>query len=125
MFSCFLAGCNTSNSVAYADYRQCYERVDIGYSKGRKTPSAALISRADPAIFRRLIPAHILTHVRPLPQIAFNGYIVDEAKFIVHFAGPRDKADLMVVVEEAKKTHPSVYQYRIERNYSTSHVSFM
>ena len=51
-------------------------------------------------------------HVRPLLQVAFNGYVADKAKFIVHFAGPRDKADLMVLAEEVKKTYSSLYYYR-------------
>ena len=79
--SVFLAGCNSSST--YNEMCKCYESSDVGY-KNHAISDA--IRRADQSTFAKIIPAHILRAVQPLPQISFNRY-ADDAKFIFHTAG--------------------------------------
>ena len=98
-----LGGCTSANASNIDELRSCYKRVDIGYNNGRKVPGIARsISMGERNIFTQMIPASILAHIEPMPQPLFNSYKTEEAQFVVHFAGPRKKNDLLEALREIK-----------------------
>ncbi len=94
-FSIFLAGCNSTSS--HVEMIRCYKAVDLGFGPRGHIPEIAdRIRTAESNIYQQMVPPHILRHIFPLPQIHFNEYNTEKAKYVLHFAGTVNKNSLLL-----------------------------
>jgi hypothetical protein len=81
-FAIYFGGCTASDSID--EMKSCYSKTDAGY---QHPEIATRIRSADLSVFKKVIPAEVLPNTLPLPQIWWNVYTPEEARFVYHLAG--------------------------------------
>ena len=91
-FASFLGGCNSN--CTYNELKNTYNKVDIGFDSITRRENKKIkenLKNANLVIYKQMIDSNILPYIFPLPQVEFNAYTIEEAKFIAHFAGGKNK----------------------------------
>ena len=102
-FSIYFGGCTSSMSTSL--YQACFDRVDLGFDRAmirENKPIKKRIVTADPTIYAQMIPPHILAHLTPFRQAAFQAYTEEAANFVFHLPGPKPyKMEKIVAILDA------------------------
>ena len=99
-FSIYLGGCTSTMLTSL--YQACFDRVDLGYDRASFRENKGVkrrICAADSSIYAQMIPSHILAHLTPFRQAAFQAYTEETASFVFHLPGPKpNKIEKIVAI---------------------------